>query len=168
MIALSVYPGSVHGQDALYFTAIQDARQPILDLIAAERTRIDVAAWWFTDAVISDAIVRRYKAGVAVRFIGDASAYRDANTKVQIDYLASQGIPIRFRSPAGIDGIVHWKCGIFAGQKNAKSCCGPPMSRRPRCTATGAQWPMTRQPAGSGCSIRIAAWPSSVPPMPLR
>jgi hypothetical protein len=116
-IALSVYPGSVHGQDALYFTAIQDARQPILDLIAAESTRIDVAAWWFTDAVISDAIVRRHRAGVAVRFIGDASAYRDASTRAQIDYLASQGIPIRVRSPAGADEIMHWKCGIFAGQK---------------------------------------------------
>lgn len=117
VISLWVNSGAVQGQDALYFTAVQDARQPILNLIAAETVRIDVAAWWFTDRVVSDALVRRHHAGVTVRFIGDASAYPDANTKAQIDYLASQGVPIRLRSPTGIGGILHWKCGIFAAQR---------------------------------------------------
>jgi hypothetical protein len=116
VFALVVSPGAVRGQDTLYFTAVQDARQPILNLIAAEPTRIDIGAWWFTDRVISDALVRRHRAGVRVRFLGDAYTYRDAHTRAEIDYLAAAGIPIRLRSPGDAGPIFHWKCGIFAGQ----------------------------------------------------
>jgi phosphatidylserine/phosphatidylglycerophosphate/cardiolipin synthase-like enzyme len=115
-ITLIASPVTVLGQDTLYFTAVQDARQPILNLIAAEPTRIDIGAWWFTDRAISDALVRRHRAGVRVRFLGDAYAYRDAHTKAEIDYLAAAGIPIRLRSRADAGAILHWKCGIFAGQ----------------------------------------------------
>jgi phosphatidylserine/phosphatidylglycerophosphate/cardiolipin synthase-like enzyme len=115
-VTLVVAPVDVRGQDTLYFTALQDARQPILNLIAAEQIRIDIGAWWFTDRVVSDALVRRHRAGVRVRFLGDAHAYRNAHTKAEIDFLASAGIPIRLRAPADAAGILHWKCGIFAGQ----------------------------------------------------
>ena len=80
VISLWVNSGAVQGQDALYFTAVQDARKPILNLIAAE-TAIDVAAWWF--AVVSCPTRRAPAPGRRDgRFIGDASAYGDANTKV--------------------------------------------------------------------------------------
>jgi hypothetical protein len=115
-ITFFVCPAAARAQDTLYFTALQDARQPILNLIAAEPTRIDIGAWWFSDHVISDALVRRHRAGVRVRFLGDAYAYRNAQTKAEIDYLASAGIPVRLRSPVGAGAIIHWKCGIFAGQ----------------------------------------------------
>jgi hypothetical protein len=118
VLASTLAPERVTASDTLYFTAIQDARQPILNLIAAEKERIDIGVWWFNDKVVSDALLRRFEAGVQVRFLADVLAYNaDANTKAQIDYLASHGIPIRFRSmPANSNEILHWKCGIFAGQ----------------------------------------------------
>ena len=117
VISLWVNSGAVQGQDALYFTAVQDARQPILNLIAAETVRIDVAAWWFTDRVVSDALVRRHHAGVTVRSHRRCQPYPDANTKAQIDYLASQGVPIRLRSSTGI-GDPALEVGIFAAQES--------------------------------------------------
>ena len=118
VVASILAPERIAASDTLYFTALQDARQPILNLIAAERIRIDIGVWWFNDKVISDALLRRFQAGVQVRMLADALAYNaDTNTKGQIDYLASHGIPIRFRSlPATSTEILHWKCGIFAGQ----------------------------------------------------
>jgi hypothetical protein len=115
LLAIATMPAA--GQDVLYFTAIQDARKPLLDAIAAEPVRIDVAAWWFNDREISWALVRRFRAGVPVRFIADARSYESASTRAEIDFLASYGIPVRLRTgPAGTSEIMHWKCGIFAGQ----------------------------------------------------
>jgi hypothetical protein len=114
--SLAAGTASSQAQDSLYFTALQDSRKPILDLINAEQVRIDVAAWWFTDRTISDAIIRKFRSGVQVRFIGDANTLRSTQTKTQLEYLAASGIPMRLRSPAGVGGVMHWKCAIFAGQ----------------------------------------------------
>jgi phosphatidylserine/phosphatidylglycerophosphate/cardiolipin synthase-like enzyme len=120
VVLLLMWGAPSRGQDALYFTALEDGRKPILDLIAAERIRIDLAAWWFSDHQISTAIVRRFQAGVPVRFIGDVNTLRDAPTRRELEYLAAQGVPMRLRSPVGSSAIMHWKCAVFAGQDAAE------------------------------------------------
>lgn len=112
-----MWAARVESADRIYFPAVEDARRPILALLNNETQRIDIASWEFSDHTLSQTVVARWRSGVPVRVIGDLLAYRNyGTTKTEFDYLASQGVPIRFRAnPSGSTQIVHWKAGIFAG-----------------------------------------------------
>jgi hypothetical protein len=106
--------------DRVYFAAVDNITNALVQRINAETVRIDMSAWYLTERTISIALVNRLKAGVPVRLIGDRVAIfeTDPNTRREFYWLASQGVPIRLRyHPTWYPEIDHWKATIFAGQK---------------------------------------------------
>jgi phosphatidylserine/phosphatidylglycerophosphate/cardiolipin synthase-like enzyme len=106
-------------QERLYFPVRDNVKNVIVQRINAETVRVDVATWYLTQREISLALVNKAKAGVPVRVIGDrVSIFEiDQYTRREFEYLANAGIPIRLRyNPTSFPSIMHWKCGIFAGQ----------------------------------------------------
>jgi phosphatidylserine/phosphatidylglycerophosphate/cardiolipin synthase-like enzyme len=105
--------------DQIYFAAVDDIAAQFAQRINAETQRIDISAWYLSDATVYNALLNRFKAGVQVRLIGDRGSIFeiDQNTKNTFYYLASQGVPIRLRyNPTWYPEIDHWKAAIFVGQ----------------------------------------------------
>ena len=58
-----------------------------------------------------------------MRVIGDRGSIfeADPNTRAWFEYLARNGVPIRLRyHPTWFPFIIHWKCGIFKGQRTVE------------------------------------------------
>jgi hypothetical protein len=107
-------------QEKVYFTAIENAQQVIVQKINAEKVRLDVATWMLVDGDIVTAIINKHKSGVPVRVLGDRITIfeqSDHNTRNAFFELANAGVPIRVRRhPTWFPEIMHWKAGIFVGQ----------------------------------------------------
>jgi hypothetical protein len=103
----------------MYWPAFENVSQVLVQRINAEKTRVDIAAWYLSDRNISNALINRLKAGVSVRLMGDRGSIFeiDPHTRNEFYYLASQGVPIRLRfNPTSYPEIIHWKATIFVGQ----------------------------------------------------
>jgi hypothetical protein len=106
-------------QERMYWPATENVTNVLVQRINAETVRIDIAAWYLSERMVSNALVNRMKAGVRVRLIGDRGSIFeiDQHTRNEFYWLASQGVPIRLRyHPTYYPEIVHWKASIFAGQ----------------------------------------------------
>jgi hypothetical protein len=113
-LTLLIVPARAHATETLCDPSFQDCRQPLLNLINAETTEIDVGLWFMEDARFSTAIVNRWHAGVQVRILMDPRDFAQDSVSEQImGQLASAGIPMRKRIASGIE---HWKAMIFAHQ----------------------------------------------------
>jgi phosphatidylserine/phosphatidylglycerophosphate/cardiolipin synthase-like enzyme len=113
-VAVCLLTASPARADRLCDPAAEDCRAPLLDLIRAEQTGIDVAFWFMEDARYSAELIRRAQAGVPVRVLMDTSATTGNAVRSQIiDQLRAAGIPIRRRN---VSSILHWKMMLFAGQ----------------------------------------------------
>jgi len=99
--------------DVLCDPSFQDCREPLLNLIRAEQTGIDVAFWFMEDARYSAELVKKAQQGVPVRVLVDTRANpgHPLNGDI-ISQLASAGIPIRTKTGGP---ILHWKLMLFAG-----------------------------------------------------
>jgi regulation of enolase protein 1 (concanavalin A-like superfamily) len=119
LILCSAIARSASASDQIFFPAVDNVTNLIIQRINAETVRIDVSAWYLTEHAISIALVNRFKAGVPVRLIGDrVSIFEiDPNTRTEFYFLANAGVPIRLRyNPTWYPEIDHWKMAIFAGQ----------------------------------------------------
>jgi len=119
-LAAVTWAGPAAGSDQIFFPAVDNVTDILVQQINAERVRIDIGIWYLSEGSISIAIANRWKAGVAVRIIGDRGAIfdSDAHTRSNFYWLASQGIPIRLRyNPTWFPEIIHWKAAILVGQK---------------------------------------------------
>jgi regulation of enolase protein 1 (concanavalin A-like superfamily)/HKD family nuclease len=95
-------------------SSYQDCRTPLLNLINAETTEIDVGLWFMEDARYSNLLVQKWKAGVKVRVLMDPRVFpQDAEDQQIMNQLQTAGIPMRKRIASGIE---HWKAMIFAHQ----------------------------------------------------
>src|SRR5687767_13440971 len=102
-------------QDFVLMTAVDDASAVIVQKINAEQVRVDVATWYLNDGNIVNALLAKHRSGVPVRIISDRGSIfeADPNTRARIEYLASNGVPIRLRyHPNWFPEIIHWKAGI--------------------------------------------------------
>jgi phosphatidylserine/phosphatidylglycerophosphate/cardiolipin synthase-like enzyme len=105
--------------DQLYFPAVDNVTNVLVQRINAETVRIDMSAWYLTEHSISIALLSRFQAGVQVRLIGDRGSIFEIDpfTKNEFYWLASHGVPIRLRyHPTWYPEIDHWKATIFVGQ----------------------------------------------------
>src|SRR6185312_3859714 len=112
--------GRAAADDQIYFAAVDNVTDALVQRINAETVRLDIAVWYLSEHSVSIAIANRFAAGVPVRLIGDRGAIfeADPHTKTEFYWLASQGIPIRLRfNPTWFPEINHWKATIFAGQQ---------------------------------------------------
>lgn len=123
LLAVVILSGAVAttaaAQEQIYFPAVDNVRNVLVQHINAETVRIDMSAWYLTDRSVTTALVNRFKAGVRVRLIGDRGSIFeiDPKTKTEFYWLANQGVPIRLRvNPTSYPEIAHWKATIFAGQ----------------------------------------------------
>ena len=123
MLFLLSFASAVSAQtpppDEIYFPAVQNVTNILVQRINAETVRLDIATWYLSEHAISIAIANRHAAGVPVRLIGDRGAIfeGDVNTRADFYWLASQGVPIRLRfNPTWFPEIIHWKAAIFVGQ----------------------------------------------------
>ncbi len=117
MAALSVIgiAPSALGAERLCDTSFQDCRAPLLTLINNERARIDVSFNMMEDAVIADALIRSFKAGVPVRVLADPRRNSvSAQNAAVLQKLAAAGIPMRGKT---VGSSFHWKFMLFAGQE---------------------------------------------------
>jgi len=95
-------------------SSFQDCRTPLLNLIKAETTEIDVGLWFMEDSRYSTLLVQKQQAGVIVRVLMDPRVFpQDPADKQIMDQLQAAGIPMRKRIASGIE---HWKAMIFAHQ----------------------------------------------------
>ncbi|MEO5898228.1 MAG: phospholipase D-like domain-containing protein [Vicinamibacterales bacterium] len=124
LIAVLLFiPQLAVAQEQMLFPAVDNAQAAILQRIAAEKVRLDIATWYLNDGEIMGAIANKFKSGVPVRVIGDRGAIfeADPNTRAQFEYLAKAGVPIKLRyHPNWFPEIIHWKCGIFVGQNTVE------------------------------------------------
>src|SRR5215212_1309555 len=87
-------------QEKIYFTAVDNAKQAIIDKINAEKVRVDVGMWILVDGDITQTIINKHKSGVPVRIIGDRITIfeqADKNTYNLFLAMANAGAPIRVR-----------------------------------------------------------------------
>jgi phosphatidylserine/phosphatidylglycerophosphate/cardiolipin synthase-like enzyme len=111
---------SVSAADQIYFPAVDNVTNLLVQRINTETVRIDISSWYLTEHSISIALVNRFQAGVPIRLIGDRGSIFDIDpiTKREFYWLASFGVPIRLRyNPTWFPEIDHWKATIFAGQR---------------------------------------------------
>ncbi|HEY2150357.1 MAG TPA: phospholipase D family protein [Vicinamibacterales bacterium] len=112
-------PGRAAADDQIYFSAVDNVTNVLVQKINAETVRLDISSWYLSEHAISIAIANRFHAGVQVRIIGDRAALfeNDVHTKNEFYWLASQGVPIRLRfNPTWFPEINHWKMALFVGQ----------------------------------------------------
>jgi len=105
--------------DQMYFPAVDNVTNVIVQHINAETVRLDISAWYLTEHAISIAIANRFAAGVPVRLLGDRGSIFEIDplTRKEFYWLANQGVPIRLRfNPTWYPEIDHWKAAIFVGQ----------------------------------------------------
>jgi hypothetical protein len=108
------------GQERMMMTAVENAQAVLVQKINAEQVRLDIATWYLNDGDLVIAILNKHRSGVPVRLIGDRGAIFEADpqTRANFEYLAQNGVPIRLRyHPTWFPEIMHWKCGIFVGQR---------------------------------------------------
>ena len=111
---LGLAASPVQAREELCDSSFQDCRQPLLDLIQAETSEIDVGLWYMEDARYSNLIVQKWQAGVQVRILMDPREFpQSASDQSIMNQLQSAGIPMRKRIASGIE---HWKSMIFASQ----------------------------------------------------
>ena len=92
----------------------QNCRTPLLALIQNEKIEIDVAYWFMDDQNLASALIKRKQAGVKIRILMDTRADDPHPSDAMVlGEFVSAGIPMRERV---VNGILHWKTMIFAGQ----------------------------------------------------
>src|SRR3954468_4915856 len=120
MAIVSAFAGTrAAADDRIYFSAVDNVTDVLVQQINAETVRLDISSWYLSEHSISIAIANRFAAGVPVRLIGDRGSIfeADPHTKSEFYWLASQGVPIRLRfNPTWFPEINHWKAAIFVGQ----------------------------------------------------
>jgi phosphatidylserine/phosphatidylglycerophosphate/cardiolipin synthase-like enzyme len=119
VISILVAARGAAASDQMYFPAVDNVTNVLVNLINNETTRVDIATWLLSEHSISIAIANRWRAGVPVRLIGDRGSMfeSDPHTKTEFYWLASQGVPIRLRyNPSWYPEINHWKAAILVGQ----------------------------------------------------
>jgi phosphatidylserine/phosphatidylglycerophosphate/cardiolipin synthase-like enzyme len=113
-VLLLLAPSTTRATEVLCDPAHEDCRTKLLTFIQNERVSIDIAMWFMEDTGMADAIIARFKAGVAVRALVDPR--RNSTTPMNatiIAMLRDAGIPIRAKTAGG---ILHWKFMIFNHQ----------------------------------------------------
>src|SRR5262245_33787818 len=82
LILLGVSASSGRAADQVYFTALTNVTDLLIQRINAETARVDISAWYLTEHAISIAIANKFHSGVPVRLIGDRGSIFeiDANT----------------------------------------------------------------------------------------
>ena len=120
LLVTSLAAASASAEDRIYFSAVDNVTDVLVQHINAETVRLDISSWYLSEHSISIAIAARFAAGVPVRLIGDRGAIfeADAHTKAEFYWLASQGVPIRLRfNPTWFPEIDHWKAAIFVTRR---------------------------------------------------
>src|SRR5437764_14945050 len=122
-IAAMLYAAPAQCEDRVYFSAVDNVTDILVQQINAETVRLDISSWYLSEHAISIAIANRFAAGVPVRIIGDRGAIfeADLHTRAEFYWLANQGVPIRLRfNPTWYPEIDHWKAAIFVGQNTVE------------------------------------------------
>ena len=117
LVAIST---SASAAEHIYFPAVDNVTDVLVEKIRNETVRVDLSCWYLTEHAISIALINKYNQGVPVRLLGDRGSIFeiDPRTKTEFYWLASQGLPIRLRYyPTWYPEINHWKMSLFVGQK---------------------------------------------------
>ena len=116
--ASAIAPASAQTEQ-IYFPAVDNVTNVLVQRINAETVRIDMSAWYLSEGLIVNALINKHQQGVPIRLIGDRGSIFeiDAHTKNAFYRLANAGVPIRLRfNPTWFPEIAHWKATIFVGQ----------------------------------------------------
>src|ERR1700693_2319729 len=81
-LLLGIIPAS--GTERLCDVSFEDCRAPLLKLIQNETVEIDVAFWFMDDAQISNALIKKFQAGVPVRILMDPRSDEGHPTDTQV------------------------------------------------------------------------------------
>jgi PLD-like domain len=113
-------PAPAQTQERMYFPALENVTNVLVQKINAEKVRIDMSVWLLSEKAITNALLKRHTEDrLPIRLIGDRGSIFeiDAFTRGEFYRLAAAGVPIRLRvNPTWYPEIVHWKTMIFVGQ----------------------------------------------------
>ncbi|MDP4120264.1 MAG: phospholipase D-like domain-containing protein [Bacillota bacterium] len=87
----------------------QDAEGKLIDVINSAKSKLDIAAYSFTDTKIGDAVTAAKNRGVAVRVITDEQCSTNLYQKKLLNSLKDDNIPIKDNSHSG---LMHLKVTI--------------------------------------------------------
>lgn len=119
VFAVAAVPPAAAQEERMYFPAVDNVTNVLVQKINAETVRVDMSAWYLSDGLVINALINKHKQGVPIRLIGDRGAIFeiDVHTRNGFYKLANAGVPIRLRfNPTWYPEIAHWKATIFAGQ----------------------------------------------------
>src|SRR3954447_14662650 len=74
-VLMAATPARAQAQDTLCDPSFEDCRTPLLDLIRAETTEIDVGLWFMDDGRYANLLVQKWQAGVKVRILMDPRVF---------------------------------------------------------------------------------------------
>jgi mitochondrial cardiolipin hydrolase len=101
-------------QERLCDPSFEDCYTPLVKAIQAETVGIDFAFYGIQLPALADAIISRYRAGVAVRITVEPRAnLKFPENQLILDKFQAAGIPMRYKLG---DGIVHTKMLLLGGQ----------------------------------------------------
>ena len=114
VLAFLCFAPAARAQDRLCDPGLEQCRTYLLNYIANETAGIDVAFWFMEDSRYTDALIKRWQAGVPVRVLVDsrANATNQYNAG-RLLALKNAGIPMRERFTGG---ILHYKMMLFDRQ----------------------------------------------------
>jgi phosphatidylserine/phosphatidylglycerophosphate/cardiolipin synthase-like enzyme len=114
LASVCLVPAAHAQENRLCDPGVEQCRTYLLNYIANERVGIDVGFWFMEDSRYTDALIKRWQAGVPVRVLVDprANATNQYNAG-RLLALKNAGIPMRERFTGG---ILHYKMMLFAGQ----------------------------------------------------
>src|SRR2546430_6568103 len=67
----SLTASAARAADQIYFSAIDNVTNVLVQKINAETVRVDMSCWYLSEHAISIALINKFKSGVPVRLIGD-------------------------------------------------------------------------------------------------
>jgi phosphatidylserine/phosphatidylglycerophosphate/cardiolipin synthase-like enzyme len=117
VFALLVFTPRAQALERICDPAFEDCRDPLIQLIDNETSRIDFAFWFLEDGRISSAVERAVRRGVKVRVIFDSEELTQEDRLFCVNQLVAAGVPMREKVDAGIN---HWKLMIFDAQKTVQ------------------------------------------------
>jgi phosphatidylserine/phosphatidylglycerophosphate/cardiolipin synthase-like enzyme len=97
----------------LCFSPKTDCMNRLISYARAEQAGIDIAIYHLYDRRLTGILVEKHRAGIPVRVLADRHAYTiKEQHKRELDFLASNGVPIRTNR---FRGIIHHKYTILHG-----------------------------------------------------
>ena len=82
LVAIST---SASAAEHIYFPAVDNVTDVLVEKIRNETVRVDLSCWYLTEHAISIALINKYNQGVPVRLLGDRGSIFEIDPRTKTD-----------------------------------------------------------------------------------